>query len=64
MNRKCRKCGLEEIESISIEEHHIIPVKFGGTDKHRMLLCKRCHDEIQKIIDEICLTITEIWVNG
>ena len=58
---KCDKCGYEFPES-RLDLHHIIPKYLGGTDGNckRIYLCKKCHNEIHKLIVEV----TKRWLNG
>jgi len=46
---KCEKCGMLFLEN-EIEEHHIFPKEFGGTDKDgRIDLCWECHQGLKGI---------------
>lgn len=51
MERQCAKCNNPH----SVEEHHIIPKWYiEQSDIYgRILLCKKCHQELQEIIDNI-----------
>ena len=74
---KCEKCGEKDIKwkrnetYEGLDEHHIIPKKYDGTDADgRINLCRKCHKEIHKIIDNLVpLTINNIkektkeWLN-
>lgn len=52
MTSKCFICG-DEREN-SLEEHHIVPRRFGGSDRDENLvtLCASCHSAIEKIYDD------------
>jgi len=51
-HRFCAKCGTDK----DLQEHHILPIFMGGTDKDgRMLLCKKHH----RILHSVAASI--IW---
>lgn len=49
---KCYICG-DDREN-SLEEHHIVPRRYGGSDRDRNLItvCASCHSAIEKIYDD------------
>lgn len=55
----CKRCGNFPDKSLGLEEkdfheHHIIPKCVGGTDTDgRIMLCKRCHDIIHKLLFKV-----------
>lgn len=61
MMRTCVKCGIED-GLVVLEEHHVLPKFLGGTDKRRILLCKKCHDELHRLLGVSCKSITEAWL--
>lgn len=53
--RRCRICG--EGNVAMLEEHHIIPKRYGGsdTDDNLVTLCANCHKVIETVYDN------EVW---
>lgn len=49
-DRRCPLCGREMIEGPSLNEHHLIPKSFGGTDRH--VMHKVCHAKIHSVFSE------------
>lgn len=49
---KCRFCG--EKDRACLEQHHIVPRRFEGSDSEQNLvtLCSNCHQKIENIYDE------------
>lgn len=48
----CFICG--EDNSVVLEEHHIVPRRYGGTDDEENLvtLCANCHSAVEKLYDK------------
>lgn len=49
---KCYICG--DNRENSLEKHHIVPRRYGGSDRDSNLvtLCASCHSAIEKIYDD------------
>lgn len=52
MSEICFVCG--EDRPNSLEEHHIVPRRYGGSDRKENLvtLCASCHSAIEKLYDD------------
>jgi hypothetical protein len=50
-DERCRVCG--EDNPLVLEEHHLVPDRWGGSDSEENLvtLCANCHRAIEKIYD-------------
>lgn len=48
-DNRCRRCGLNEEDGVSLVVHHIFPRKEGGSNWHSNLisLCRTCHAEVE-----------------
>lgn len=45
---ECLKCG----EFKLLTRHHVLPKRHYGHNKHIVLLCRKCHNRIEKQIPE------------
>jgi len=52
MSNRCQICG--DVRPRSLEEHHILPRRFGGSDHEANLitLCASCHAALESIYDK------------
>jgi len=52
MSDRCQICG--DVRPRSLEEHHILPRRFGGSDHEDNLvtLCASCHRALESIYDK------------
>jgi len=52
MSEQCQICGVKRPRSM--EEHHILPRRFGGsdTDDNLVVLCANCHRAVESIYDK------------
>jgi len=52
MSDRCQICG--DVRPRSLEEHHILPRRFGGGDYEDNLvtLCASCHRALESIYDK------------
>jgi len=52
MSNRCQVCG--DVRPRSLEEHHILPRRFGGSDHDGNLvaLCASCHRALESIYDK------------
>jgi len=52
MSEHCYICG--EARQNSLEEHHLVPKRYGGSDSQKNLatLCASCHSAIEKLYDD------------
>jgi predicted XRE-type DNA-binding protein len=52
MSNRCQICG--DVRPRSLEEHHILPRRFGGSDHEANLitLCASCHRALESIYDK------------
>jgi hypothetical protein len=50
MSKRCQVCG----HDASLDEHHIVPRRYGGSDRDENLvtLCANCHRAIEEIYDD------------
>lgn len=52
MTERCEICG--DARPRSMEEHHVLPRRFGGSDvdKNLVTLCASCHQAVESIYDK------------
>jgi hypothetical protein len=52
MTERCQICG--EHRPLAIEEHHVLPRRFGGSDKEDNLIevCSSCHSALESIYNK------------
>jgi hypothetical protein len=57
MSERCQICG--DVRPRSIEEHHILPRRFGGSDEDENLvaLCASCHRAVESIYNK------DFWIS-
>lgn len=46
VRRVCPKCG----KQCHLTKHHILPKRFFGPNNKIFLICRDCHDELEKFI--------------
>jgi hypothetical protein len=52
----CTLCGRQVPKAI-ITEHHLLPREEGGTEEHKVPMCKPCHGHIHATYDNRTLAI-------
>jgi hypothetical protein len=59
MARKCHFCGCGE----QIEEHHILPQRFGGLDcdDNLLPLCRTCHIKLEKVYTQLLQNLESFY---
>lgn len=68
-NLKCSKCSYQPDNESDLDEHHIVPKFWGGTDKDgRVYLCSPgigndCHRNLHKRIAMWIKAATERWLD-
>lgn len=51
----CPLCGREMIEGPSLNEHHLVPKSYGGTERY--VMHKVCHNKIHSLFTEAELAV-------
>jgi len=46
----CPKCGRKFTRNARRSEHHVYPRRFFGNTSTKLVLCRRCHDRIERLI--------------
>ncbi len=49
-DRTCPLCGREMVVGASLNEHHLVPRSYGGTERH--VMHRSCHQKIHSVFSE------------
>ena len=66
-DRGCRSCGARPKRLTELHVHHLVPFRFGGTNRSENLvaLCETCHHKIEAITTQVLESIqVEVSLDG